>query len=75
MSTRGLKMILGVLSGLKTDDEVTKVSCALAKLHNQKLKMVFVITIDRNLPIDKEVRKSTIIAEDSLPYRSVSFYL
>jgi len=59
-------MILGVLSGRKTDDEVTKISCALAKSHNQKLKMVFVITIDRNLPIDKEVRKSTIIAEDAL---------
>ena len=59
-------MILGVLSGHRTDDEVTKVSCALAKLNNQKLKMVFIITIDRNLPVDKEVRKSTIIAEDAL---------
>ena len=59
-------MILGVLSGHRTDDEVTKVSCALAKLNNQKLKMVFIITIDRNLPVDKEVRKSTIIAEEAL---------
>ena len=59
-------MILGVLGGLKTDDEVTRVSCALAKLNNEKLKMVFVITIDRKLPIDKEVRESTAIAENSL---------
>lgn len=59
-------MILGVLGGLKTDDEVTRVSCALAKLNNQKLKMVFVITIDRRLPVDKEVRESTVVAEDSL---------
>ena len=59
-------MILGVLGGRKTDDEVTRVSCALAKLNNEKLKMVFVITIDRKLPIDKEVRESTAIAEKSL---------
>ena len=59
-------MILGVLGGRKTDDEVTRVSCALAKLNNEKLKMVFVITIDRKLPIDKEVRESTAIAENSL---------
>ena len=59
-------MILGVLGGLKTDDEVTRVSCALAKLNNEKLKMVFVITVDRKLPIDKEVRESTAIAENSL---------
>ena len=52
-------MILGVLGGLKTDAEVTRVSCALAKLNNEKLKMVFVITIDRKLPIDKEDGEST----------------
>jgi hypothetical protein len=61
-----LYMILGVLNGRKTDDEVTKVSCALAKLNNQKLKMIFVITITRNLPVDKEVNEKTIIAEQSL---------
>ena len=33
-------MILGVLGGRKTDDEVTRVSCALAKLNNEKLKKI-----------------------------------
>ena len=59
-------MILGVLSGRKEDDEVTRVSCALAKLNNQKLKMIFVITIDRSLPIDKEVAERTALAENAL---------
>jgi len=60
--------ILVPVSGTKVDEEAIKLACRLAKKDKARLMAVYVIPIDRTLPLDAELKAEVEKAERILDH-------
>ena len=58
--------MIAILNGTYSDVEVTKVASRLSKETKDKLSLVYVIEIPRNVEVDREIPDLTDKAEDAL---------
>jgi nucleotide-binding universal stress UspA family protein len=58
--------ILVAVGGTSADDEAVNLACALARKNKAKIWVVYVITVNRSLPLDAEVETEIIEAEEIL---------
>ena len=59
-------MIIAILNGTYPDIEVTKVASRLSKETKEKLSLVYVIGVPRNVEVDREISSLTKRAEETL---------
>jgi len=60
--------ILVPVSGTDADEEAIKLACRLAKKGKGKVRAVYVITVERTLPIDAEIESEIRKAEGMLDH-------
>jgi len=58
--------ILVPVTGSEADEEAIKVACRLVKKNKAKIRVIYVITIKRTLPLDAEIESEIRKAEDIL---------
>ena len=61
-----MSSVLAAVSGEQYDDRVVQIACDLLKSHKHKLYILYVIEVDRRLPIDAEIASDTTKAEEVL---------
>ena len=59
-------MMIAILNGTHSDIEVTKVASRLSKETKEKLSLVYVIRVPRNVEVDREISSLTERAEETL---------
>ena len=52
-------MMIAILNGTHSDIEVTKVASRLSKETKEKLSLVYVIRVPRNVEVDREISSLT----------------
>jgi len=62
------KKILVPISGNGADEEAIKLACTLAKRHKAEIYVVYVIEVERSLPLDAQVDSETEKAEEVLTH-------
>jgi nucleotide-binding universal stress UspA family protein len=62
------KKILVPISGNGADEEAIKLACTLAKRHKAKIYVVYVIEVERSLPLDAQVDSEMEKAEEVLTH-------
>jgi len=60
--------ILVPISGTEADEEAIKLACRLAKKNRSKIWAVYVITVQRTLPLDAEIKPEIQKAEEILDH-------
>jgi len=60
--------ILVPVIGSQADEEAIKLACGLAKKNKGKIWAVYIITVNRALPLDAEIEPEVRKAEDILDY-------
>lgn len=63
-----LRKILVPVSGSDADDEAMEIACRLAKQHKSKIYSVYVVTINRSLPLEAEITPEIEKAEELLDH-------
>jgi len=63
--------ILVPISGNETDEEAMKLACRLAKKNKSRIWAVYVISVNRALPLDAEIEPEIRKAEDILDHVEV----
>ena len=61
-----MSAVLAAVSGEQYDDHVVQLACDLLKSHKHKLYILYVIEVDRRIPIDAEIASDTAKAEEVL---------
>ena len=61
-----MSSVLAAVRGEQCDDNVVQLACDLLKSHKHKLYILYVIEVDRRLPIDAEIASDTSKAEEVL---------
>jgi len=61
------KILLPVI-GTEADEEATKLACRLAKKNKGKIRVIYVITVKRALPLDAEIESEIRGAEGILDH-------
>ena len=59
-------MMIAILNGTHSDIEVSKVASSLSKETKEKLSLVYVIGVPRNVEVDREIASLTKRAEETL---------
>ena len=59
-------MMIAIINGTHSDMEVTKVASRLSRETKEKLSLVFIIEVPRNMELDREISNLTNRAEDAL---------
>lgn len=62
------KKILVPVVGTEADDEAVRLACRLAKKDKSKIWAVYVITLERSLPLDAHINSEIRKAEDILDH-------
>lgn len=62
------KKILVPISGNGADEEAIKLACTLAKRHKAEIYVVYVIEVERSLPLDAQVDSEMEKAEEVLTH-------
>ena len=62
------KKILVPVAGTQADDEAIRLACRLAKKHKSKIWAVYVITLERSLPLYAQINSEIRKAEDILDH-------
>jgi len=60
--------ILVPVTGTEADEEAIKLACRLAKKNKAKIRVVYVITVKRTLPLEAEIDSEIRKAEDILDH-------
>jgi len=60
--------ILVPVTGSEADEEAIKLACRLVKKNKAKIRVIYVITVKRTLPLDAEVESEIRKAEDILDH-------
>jgi len=63
--------ILVPISGTEADEEAMKLACRLAKKDRSKIWAVYVVTVNRALPLDAEIETEIQKAEDILDHMEI----
>jgi nucleotide-binding universal stress UspA family protein len=63
-----VRKILIPVSGEEADDEAIRLACTLGKQHKCEIYVVYVITIQRALPVEMELKPETEKAEQVLAH-------
>lgn len=58
--------ILVPVTGTEADEETIKLACRLVKKNKGKIRVIYVITVKRNLPLDTEIESEVHKAEGIL---------
>ena len=58
--------VLAAVDGEQCHDEVVRLACGLLKSNKEKLYLLYVIEVDRGLPVDAEITSATAKAEEVL---------
>ena len=56
-------IMIAILTGTYLDTEVTKLASQLSRETKEKLSLVYIIEIPRNLKVDREIPNLTVKAE------------
>ncbi len=64
----GLSSVLVPVKGDKFDDEAIKLACGLIKPSKGKVLALYVIEVDRGLPVDAEIAPATARGEEVLKH-------
>ena len=59
-------IMIAILTGTYLDTEVTKLASQLSRETKEKLSLVYIIEIPRNLEVDREIPNLTVKAEETL---------
>jgi nucleotide-binding universal stress UspA family protein len=62
----GFQRILVPVTGTEADEEAIKLACRLAKQDKSEVYAVYIITMERKLPLDAEIEPEIRKAEDML---------
>jgi len=60
--------ILVPVTGSEADEEAIKLACRLVKKNKAKIRVIYVITVKRTLPLDAEIESEIRKAEDILDH-------
>ena len=60
--------ILVPVTGSEADEEAIKLACRLVKKNKAKIRVIYVITVKRTLPLDAEIEPEIRKAEDILDH-------
>ena len=64
----GLSSVLVAVEGEDSDDDAVRLGCELVSLHKGSLYIVYVIEVERGLPLDAEVAPATAKGEEVLKH-------
>lgn len=65
-SKSGLSSVLAVVCGDRSDEHTVRVACQLLNPHNGTLHLLYIIVVDRALPVDAEVTPATAKGDEVL---------
>ena len=62
----GLSSVLVAVAGQGSDDDTVRLACELLSSHKGNLYVVYVIEVERSLPVDTEIAPATAVGEEVL---------
>ena len=62
----GVSSVLVAVRGEQCDDEVVRLACELLNSHKDRLYVLYVIEVERGLPVDAEIAPATAKGEEVL---------